>query len=321
VTDITVTEGQELRLDVSDYFTDAEGDDLYYYAYLNKRNVYLARADQDSDELVITPSYDHAGDYRLFIYANDYNLDGEVLRINLSVTDATPLVTLYNNRAFDVEIGDTRDFTTGLDALARNRGLEILDQAAFAGNTTRQLDVETAHIRGDADISARFVLDADIRQAYFYGDAVFDVVGNGLDNYIVGADGASALYGGDGRDRLYGNGGDDTLYGGNGDDQLYGGDGDDVILTQRGNDQAYGGAGDDIFIFTDGDQQLYIRDFTAGDVVQISGFAGITDFDDLINAATLRDSTGRVIIDIDDDRLMIADLSVASLDADVFNFV
>lgn len=321
IADITIAEGQELRLDMADIFADAEGDELYYYAYLNKRNVYLARADQDTDEMVITPTYDHAGEYRLFIYANDYTLDSEAIRINLTVTEATPLVTTYNNRSFDTITGNYRDFDTGIEVLGRNRGFEILDQAAFNGNSNRLLEVETAHIRGDADISGRFVLDADIRQAYFYGEAVFEVVGNGIDNYIRGSDGQSDLYGGGGRDQLYGNGGDDTLFGGNGDDRLYGGDGDDLIQGQRGKDQAYGGAGADTFTFVDGDQQLYIRDFEAGDVVEISGFAGINDYDDLIDTALLRDSNGRVIIDVDDDRLMIADMNMAELDADQFTFI
>lgn len=323
VTDITIAEGQELRLDLNDYFIDAEGDDLYYYAYLNKRNVYLARADQDTGELVITPTYDHAGTYRMFIYANDYNLDSAVIRINsLTVLEATPLVSTYNNRSFDTINGNYRDFDTGIAVAERNRGFEILDQAAFNGDSDRVLDVDVAHIRGDASISARFTIGDGISQSYYYGDAVFDVVGNDEDNYIVGADGGSTMSGGEGRDRLYGNGGDDTLFGGNGDDQLYGGDGADLIDTGLGKDQAYGGAGADIFVFEAGDTQLYIRDFEAGvDVIQISGLAGISDFDDLAATALLRDSNGRVLIDIGTDRVMIADTQVSDLSADYFDFV
>lgn len=321
VSEITIAEGQELRIDMTDYFTDAEGDDLYYYAYLNKRNVYLARADQDSDEMLIAPTYDHAGNYTLYLYANDYNLDGEVIAINLTVTDATPLVSTYNNRSFDLISGSYRDYETGIDALDRNRGLDILDQAAFGGETEHVIEVQTAHIRGGADISARFILGDDVEQSYYYGDAVFDVVGNDLDNYIVGADGGSEMTGGEGRDRLYGNGGDDVLYGGNGDDKLYGGDGEDLIVTERGSDQAYGGAGDDIFVFSEGDEQLYIRDFEAGDIIEMDDFAGINTYDDLLDAALIRDSNGRVIIDIADDRLMLANTAVDDLSDDFFVFV
>lgn len=322
ITDLTIAEGQEIRLDVSDYFTDAEGDELYYYAYLNKRNTYLARADQDSDEMLITPSYEHAGNYRLYIYANDFELDGAPIQINLTVTEATPLIATYNNRNFDVLNGNYRDFDAGIAAAERNRGFEILDQAAFGGDTTRIMSVDTAHVRGDASITAEFTIADGIRQSYYYGDAVFDVIGNAADNYIVGADGGSTMSGEDGRDRLYGNGGDDTLFGGAGDDQLYGGDGDDLIDTGLGKDQAYGGAGADIFVFEGGDTQLYLRDFEAGvDVVQVSGLAGVSDFDALVDAALLRDSGGRALIDIGDDRIMFADTAVADLSADYFDFV
>jgi Ca2+-binding RTX toxin-like protein len=319
---LTIAEGQEIRLDVSDYFTDAEGDELFYYAYLNKRNTYLARADQDSDEMVITPSFDHAGTYRLFIYANDYDLDGEVVEIDLTVTEATPLVTLYNNRTFDAATLSYRDFDTGIAALDRNRGLEILDQAAFGGDTTRLLSVDTAHIRGDAGIFAQFTIADGIRQSYYYGDAAFDVIGNAEDNYIVGADGGSTMSGGEGRDRLFGNGGDDRLFGNTGDDQLFGGAGADLIDGGLGKDQATGGAGADVFVFEAGDTQLYLRDFEAGvDVVQVSGFAGINDFDDLVDAALLRDSNGRALVDIGSDRIMFDNTAISDLSADYFAFV
>ena len=322
ITGLTIAEGQEIRLDVSDYFTDADGDELFYYAYLNKRNTYLARADQDTDEMVITPSYDHAGDYRLYIYANDFDLDGEVVQIDLTVTEATPLVTIYNNRTFDVAGLSYRDFDTGIDALDRNRGIEILDQAAFGGDTTKTVTVESAHIRGDASISAEFTLDEGIRQSYYYGDGIFDVIGNSGENYIVGADGASTMSGGAGRDRLYGNGGDDTLFGNSGDDQLFGGAGADLIDGGLGKDHATGGAGADIFIFEGGDTQLYLRDFEAGvDVVQVSGLTGVSDFDDLVNAALLRDSNGRALIDIGSDRIMFDNTAVSDLSADYFDFV
>jgi len=321
-TALTIAEGQEVRLDVSDYFSDAEGDALYYYAYLDQRNTYLARADQGSGEMVITPSYAHAGDYIMYIYANDYQLDGAPIAIDLTVTDATPLVTTFNNRNFSIETANYRDFDTGIAALDKNRGFEILDQAAFGSDASRVLSVETAHIRGDASIAAELTLGDGIRQSYYYGDAVFDVIGNAEDNYIVGADGSSTLSGGDGRDRLYGNGGDDTLFGGAGDDQLYGGDGADVIDAGLGRDQAYGGAGADIFVYEGGDTQLYLRDFEAGvDVVQVSGLAGVADFDDLVNTALLRDSNGRALIDVGSDRIMFDNTAVTDLSADYFDFV
>ncbi|MEO9863476.1 MAG: sialate O-acetylesterase [Yoonia sp.] len=317
---ITLAEGQELRLDVSDFFSDAEGDDLYYYSYLNKRNTYLYNTDQDTDELILTPSYDHAGNYTLFLYANDYDLDGDRIEIDLTITEATPLVTVFNNRNFDEAIRSYRDLETGLDALPRNRGLEILDQAAFSGGDPVTLVVDTQHIKGDASIRGDFVLSETAPRAYFYGEGRFNVQGDAADNYIWGSDGRNDLRGNDGADRLYGNGGDDVLRGDAGDDRLYGGDGDDRILVNRGNDQAYGGAGSDTFIFARGDEELYVRDFDATDVVQLNGF-GFDDFADFEAGATIRQGNGRTIIEIGDDRVQLSDITPETLNEDQFVFV
>jgi Ca2+-binding RTX toxin-like protein len=316
---VTVVEGQELRLDISEYFIDAEDDELFYYSYLNKRNKYFYNTDQDTDELILTPSYDHAGDYRLYLYANDFNLDGERIQINVEITEATPLVSVFNNRTFDEVIRSYRDFETGIEATPRNRGIEILDQAALDPKDLITLTVDTQHIKGDASIRANFVLSETAERAYFYGEARFNVVGGAGDNYIQGSDGVNTLRGNDGADRLYGNGGDDVLIGGHGDDKLYGDAGDDRILVGRGNDQAYGGAGADRFIFARGDQELYIRDFDALDIVQLNGF-GFDTFDDLEAAAVIREGNGRTIIEIGDDRIQLSDVTPETLSEDSFVF-
>ena len=111
------------------------------------------------------------------------------------------------------------------------------------------------------------------------------------------------------------------LRGDAGDDRLYGGDGDDRILGNRGsNDQVYGGAGSDTFIFARGDEGLFVRDFEDSDIVQLNGF-GYDDLDDLRADALVRDSTGRVIIDIGNDRLQLSDVTVDTLSDVNFVFV
>jgi Ca2+-binding RTX toxin-like protein len=317
---VTVAEGQELRLDISEYFTDGEGDELFYYSYLNKRNKYFYNTDQDTDELILTPSYDHAGDYRLYLYANDFNLDGERIQIDVEITEATPLVSVFNNRSFDEVIRSYRDFETGIEATPRNRGIEILDQAALDPNDPITLTVDTQHIKGDASIRANFVLNDTAAKAYFYGEGRFNVAGGDADNYVQGSDGVNILRGNDGADRLYGNGGDDVLHGDAGADKLYGGDGDDQILVGRGNDQAYGGAGSDTFVFASGDEDLYVRDFDATDIVQLAGF-GFETFDDLEAVAVIRESNGRTIIEIGDDRVQLSDVTPETLSEDSFVFV
>ena len=129
-----------------------------------------------------------------------------------------------------------------------------------------------------------------------------------------------ATNGGDGRDRLYGNGGRDTLTGGAGDDQLRGGVGNDWLDAGRGNDSVWGEGGRDTFLFSAGDGQLQVRDYDGTDTIVLRGFAGISDYDDLTAQALIRESKGRAIIDIADDRLVIWDVAPADLTADMFGF-
>jgi Ca2+-binding RTX toxin-like protein len=319
-TSLTVIEGQELRISIGDYFVDAENDPLYYYSFLDKRNVYMARADQITDELVLTPDFDDAGHYKISLYANDYLLDGETLTIDVTVIQATPLVNTYSNRNFDTQIGSYRDFTVGMDSLSRNRGLEILDQSALSANGPTVITLESLHVRADAAIVGNFILADDVQRAYFYGLGRFDVTGNDLDNYIVGSDGANTVHGGAGLDRIYGNGGADRLFGDDGNDQLFGGSGVDYLDAGPGSDMVYGGGQGDTFVFDRGDQQLQVRDYDGTDTILLRNFAGIADFSDLLASATVRQSASRTIIDISTDRLVIWDMTVDALNADMFGF-
>ena len=79
--------------------------------------------------------------------------------------------------------------------------------------------------------------------------------GNGNDNFSAGED-ADKIYGGDGADDLSGNEGDDTLFGGHGDDIIEGG---------SENDTLYGGEGDDLFLWRRGDgDDLVIEEGRSG---------------------------------------------------------
>ena len=85
------------------------------------------------------------------------------------------------------------------------------------------------------------------------------IVGNALDNSIVGGSGKDTLYGKDGNDILQGGAGADKLYGQTGDDTLWGG---------AGNDTLTGGDGFDLFIYSEGKD--VITDFGDDDLLQIT---------------------------------------------------
>jgi len=81
------------------------------------------------------------------------------------------------------------------------------------------------------------------------------IVGNKLDNVILGGSKADTLYGEAGNDSIQGNAGKDNLYGGFGNDtlkggadndKLSGGAGNDYLYGEKGNDTLKGGAGNDI---------------------------------------------------------------------------
>ncbi len=316
---ITIREGDALTLPVEEWFTDAEGDDLWYYGYLDKRNVYLTGG--DGDALILSPGYLDAGTYQLSIYANDYNLDSTRITLTLVVQDRAPGIDLYTTRDFTTFMSSARDFETCQVGLKQNRGIDILTQDALALGQEHMILFDSLSIRAGAGITGEFQLDNGVLRSYLRGAADLKATGNFSDNLIEGSSGINTLMGSNGRDRLYGFDGNDTLTGGNDDDTIFGGNGDDRLDAGAGLDQAYGGAGDDTFVFGFTDKSLMARDFKLGeDQVVLHDFAGIDDFADLTATAKITQSTDRVIIDIGADRLMIYNIVVADLTADMFVF-
>lgn len=319
---ITMDEGQEFRLDLSQYFADAEGDTLYYYAGLDDRRQYFATTDQNSDELILTPGYGSAGSYILRLYANDYALDGDAVSIALTVRDNAPHVTAYTGRDFTTELAQYRDLDAAQAALSQNRGVDILDASALSHNGYNLVTLDSLHIRGGDGLTGEFALADGVLRSYLYGLADFDVRGNDLNNYIVGSDGDNRLWGGTGADRLYGGAGSDQLFGDAGNDSLYGGDDADYLTGGDGNDNAWGGAGADHFILNRGDDYLYARDFNwaEGDTVTLSGYQSFTDYVSFRSSATFFDSGARLVIDLEGDRLLLENLSVATVNDSMFMF-
>ena len=118
------------------------------------------------------------------------------------------------------------------------------------------------------------------------------IMGNNLDNSIVG---------GSGKDTLYGKNGDDYLEGGAGNDKLYGQNDDDTLWGGMGNDTLSGGNGADTFIYNSGEGRDVITDFEDDDLLQISG-----DFTTSYNA-----SAGTITFKFDDGRLTLQNVTAS----------
>jgi Ca2+-binding RTX toxin-like protein len=124
------------------------------------------------------------------------------------------------------------------------------------------------------------------------GKDFFDAKGG--NDVAFGRGGNDTMYGGAGVDTLSGEGGNDAMFGGSGDDTLYGGDGNDLLNGEAGNDTLYGGKGADILRGSFGDDTMYggagndrfgfqinfssldqrdtIKDFQAGDKIQLGSY-------------------------------------------------
>ena len=132
---------------------------------------------------------------------------------------------------------------------------------------------DAATLKPDIDNPAILILDdtsADkvtLASGVVVGDATartkaIRIVGNSLDNSILGGAGKDSLYGGKGADYLAGDAGNDKILGQNGDDTLWGGVGNDTLT---------GGAGADTFLYNSGEGKDVITDFGDDDFLQITG--------------------------------------------------
>jgi Ca2+-binding RTX toxin-like protein len=132
-------------------------------------------------------------------------------------------------------------------------------------------------------------------------------LGDGADRLVLrGAEGREVLAGG-GNDTVAGAAGPDTLRGGEGADRLLGGAGDDLLDGGAGSDSLTGGAGADVFAFAaagggTGLTADLIEDFASGqDRVRLTGFAGLSDPDDIVYTSF----GGALAIDLGADRLVV----------------
>lgn len=229
----------------------------------------------------------------------------DTVTISYTVTDGTGEtdtadVVLTIEGESDVIRGDENDNmlvgTTGNDFIIGEGGNDTIngqggDDRMVGGTGDDHYYVDDA---GDVIVEAAgegyeyvnttitWTLDENVELATARGSADIDLTGNDSDNWLNGNSGSNVLTGLVGNDRLQGGGGNDTLDGG------------------VGNDVLFGNAGIDRFVFADGDGTDVIRDFEAGEIIDLSGTsaAGFDDLDifDAPSGANIDYGTGVVVI-------------------------
>ncbi len=274
---------------------------------------------------------------------------------NDTLTGGIGIDTLYGGEGFDtLDGGDGRDLIWGgleADLLTGKGGNDTLwgqdgDDDITGGGGKDRIGGGTGNdsLWGGADGDTIWGGNGDDQIGGGGGDDVA-YGGNGNDQ-IQGWTGNDTLKGAAGNDTLIGDSGDDELTGGNGSDYIdagsdndtvYAGSGNDVLLGLEGQDDLWGGIGSDtldggagndtlrggpdanadVFVFSEGTDIAF--EFGTGDVVDLSGVAGITDFADL-QANHLSGAINAVIDDGEGNTLTLMGVDSATLDASDFLF-
>ncbi len=179
-------------------------------------------------------------------------------------------------------------------------GIDTYDATSYAGDSTINIGDGQKSIVGNSNIWTAFF--ADIENVITQ-DGNNTVIGNSLSNSMKTGRGNDFIQAGRGKDTLNGGAGNDTIIAGNGSDIITGGNGNDVLN---------GGAASDIFVFRSGSGVDVIQDFIpnvdklhiigvfqsvdaavaafqggaidfgSGNLVTLSGVAGITANDIII---------------------------------------
>lgn len=139
---------------------------------------------------------------------------------------------------------------------------------------------------------------------------------------ITGTALADALMGTSADDHIKGQGGADWLAGQDGNDRVKGGGGADILLDGAGIDRLWGGNGADRFVLSADGERDVIRDWEAGDVIDISAW-GVTDIAEL---TIMERNNGSLRVTFGDETLIVkgkggATLTLQDLGADDFGFL
>jgi Ca2+-binding RTX toxin-like protein len=215
---------------------------------------------------------------------------------------------------------DTLNGGNGADTMAGGDGDDL-----FIVSDTGDLVIELADGGYDTVRTrlASYELTEEVEVLAFAGTGDFTGTGNGLANLIRGGNGADTLAGGGNDDTLHGAGGADHLSGGDGNDLLRGHGGSDTLEGGAGNDLMNGGDGADVFMFGAGFGLDVIQDFGSApgadqDLLDVS-MLGITAAGFATEIEIVAQGT-RTLVTIGSDRIVLLNVSAATVTADDFLF-
>jgi Ca2+-binding RTX toxin-like protein len=170
----------------------------------------------------------------------------------------------YNNWLEGGAGADTLDGLTGADTLVGGAGddIYVIDNV---GDVVQEREGEGMDL---VRSSVSYTLSRTVENLTLLGGADLTGNGNSLANTLRGNVYANLLAGWDG---------DDTLMGFEGSDSLNGGFGDDVLIVEKGGNQIEGGLGHDTFVLQQvANFENTVRDFSSGDVIELSDLASMT---------------------------------------------
>jgi Ca2+-binding RTX toxin-like protein len=185
----------------------------------------------------------------------------------------------------NIKLGAGDDFYVGLggggiatdktDVIDGGVGIDTYEAQGTSNNIFVNLDTVDHNEFGFAAIWKSRASGADVN---------FDMI-TGFENVETG-DGNDTIYGSAAANVISGGDGDDKIAGYAGNDTIKGENNDDVIVGGLGADQLYGGTGNDDFVYTSikdsgvtKTTRDVIRDFTAGDQIDLSAIDANTKLD------------------------------------------
>ncbi len=202
--------------------------------------------------------------------AGDYDCDAPS-RVVVSLGDGSDTLRMLGFPA-TVDLGPGNDESTSgpaSDAIDGGEGLDSVDYSDVVVGNGRHGTPVTVSLDGAAN-------DGEAGEGDNILPSVEVVYGTGLNDRLVGNDGANGLYGAGGDDVLEGGGGNDTLSGSAGNDSISGGAGDDKLDGDADNDTIDGGPGRDmvrgdlscnVFLCGGGPDRILVRDGERDDVM------------------------------------------------------